>query len=149
GARRDPRRARRPALLPSGGRSHALPQHDLSRSFADCQRRRTLPGLPHRSRRRRPRRDPAPHARRVAALSRTRVASATGKPPIPRRLPLEHFEEDILMKLARRHMLDRGNRSLTVAAPIDASATPSKAATVRKRLPDGRHSQLLRVLLLL
>ena len=31
-----------------------------------------------------------------------------------------------------------GNRSLTVAAPIDSTATPSRAATVRERSPGER-----------
>jgi hypothetical protein len=31
-----------------------------------------------------------------------------------------------------------GNRSLTVAAPIDSTATPSRAATVRERMPGER-----------
>ena len=43
----------------------------------------------------------------------------------------------------------RGNRSLTVAAPIDATATPIGAATVRERLPrtvsELRRTSYLRV----
>src|ERR1019366_4123472 len=38
--------------------------------------------------------------RRAPALSRTRLASGTGESPVPRRLPLEHPERDI-MKLLR------------------------------------------------
>src|ERR1019366_8115541 len=88
----------RPPLLPPGERAHALPQHDLSGRKPDRQRRRTLPGLPHRPRCGRPWRDPPPHARRTPAFPRTRLASAPGQSPIPRRLPVEHSEEFIMTK---------------------------------------------------
>src|SRR5450759_5924764 len=109
-ARPGARATRRPPLLPPGERPHALPQHDLSRRKPDRERRRPLPGLPHRPRRGQPWRDPPPHARRTPALSGTRLASAPGQAPIPRCLPVEHPEEDI-MKLLRILLL------LTLAAP--------------------------------
>src|ERR1019366_3998822 len=148
------RPTRRSPLLPPGERRHALPQHDLSRCFPDRQRRRTLSGLPHRSRRRRRGRDPPSHARRPPALSRARLASPTGQSPIPRRLPLEHPETDI-MKLPRpsdvaQALLPAVSRLVSTLVP-DCGPSVGKSADAAARSADAtrRGPQLLRVLLLL